>query len=675
MDAESIDVCCLTETHLPTTQSERWDSGHTVLTSGMVQPKRGRGTQGVGVCLSQKAVVWYEAAGSRFVAINSRFATFRLLVGTTTLYFIAWYAPTSDATPAARQNNLDLLSELTDKCGANEILLIITDANAAIGPSSEQDRVCGPHSSPHENIPGTHLRTLLAMHDLYAPITCYPQKIQGSWIHPHYNGLYQCDHAFLRWQDRGIVIKAWDAAMPTHTDHCSLRLDVVIRKWKKPPTTLRDKKSKLDFQKLFHPSKTSTTPTLVLSAMVARPTQMQSLMDAVDRTITTLPKIVTPPRGWYDVNDPITRPLVLSRNAAHELWTTTGTATAKAACRESDKRLQVALRHAENSWWQQELAPAHSPRLPGGAARRTPYAFWQQAQHALRGSSKWKPRTRAFVRNTAGVQAVTVAENASNICEYFSSMYNFSSRPAAAAHIERVPQIEPDRSYLSPRIHEVLTAVRALKHKAPGLSGTPISVWKTLLANADILQIVTAFLQGCWEKDLVPAEWLKGHRYMLVLPKKGDPTLAKNLRLILVEERLSKIYQHILNSRLNLYHESSCPGFSNGFRPGRGTSDANFIFKTMLRKRHEHGQTSWILFLGIVKAFDTVDRHWMWKVLARVGIAPKMLTVLQSLHTDPTGELTVEGITHTMKFGGGSGQGKILAPRLFSFYLYAIFQL
>jgi hypothetical protein len=52
-----------------------------------------------------------------------------------------------------------------------------------------------------------------------------------------------------------------------------------------------------------------------------------------------------------------------------------------------------------------------------------------------------------------------------------------------------------------------------------------------------------------------------------------------------------------------------------------------------------------------------------------------MVSVLRTLYCDPTGELTVEGITRTMKFGGGSGQGKILAPRLFSFYLYAIFKL
>jgi hypothetical protein len=40
MDAANIDACCLTETHLVTAQSERWDTGHTSLTSGVFQRRR-----------------------------------------------------------------------------------------------------------------------------------------------------------------------------------------------------------------------------------------------------------------------------------------------------------------------------------------------------------------------------------------------------------------------------------------------------------------------------------------------------------------------------------------------------------------------------------------------------------------------------------------------------------
>jgi hypothetical protein len=112
----------------------------------------------------------------------------------------------------------------------------------------------------------------------------------------------------------------------------------------------------------------------------------------------------------------------------------------------------------------------------------------------LRGSSKWKPRTRAFTRNANGVQAVTTSENVENICDCFSTIYNFETRPQAAAHIQRMEITPPDRSYLSPSAFEVLAAVKALKHKAPGPSGIPTCMWKTLLSDAAMLNIVTRFL-------------------------------------------------------------------------------------------------------------------------------------------------------------------------------------
>jgi hypothetical protein len=206
---------------------------------------------------------------------------------------------------------------------------------------------------------------------------------------------------------------------------------------------------------------------------------MCSLLAAVDKTISDLPKTEKPPRGWCDVNDPTTQPLLLARNRDHERWITTGTAASKFP-------RQRAAHRTRNCNWPSELQKTNGGRrswhppttpaylLPGGSARRDPCAFWKQAKHASRGSSKWKPRQRAFTRNAAGDQALTVAESVTNICDYFSSICNFDTRPEAAAHIDRMQQIQPDRSYLSPRTHEILTAVRALKHKAPGLSGAPI---------------------------------------------------------------------------------------------------------------------------------------------------------------------------------------------------------
>ena len=66
----------------------------------------------------------------------------------------------------------------------------------------------------------------------------------------------------------------------------------------------------------------------------------------------------------------------------------------------------------------------------------------------------------------------------------------------------------------------------------------------------------------------------------------------------------------------------------NGFTTGRGTTDGSFCVRTMLKKRREHGLETWAYFLDLIKAFDTVSRKALLKVLAKFGVPPKMVTML-----------------------------------------------
>jgi len=127
---------------------------------------------GVGVCLSKRAVSWYEAAGSTFVPLCGRFCTFNLLIGNSKLHFIVWCAPTTGHAATERQNSLDKLDGLINDCPNNHLLIVMGDANAAIGPYSPLDNVCGKLGNPAENGPGINLRALLAMQNPYE--TCAP---------------------------------------------------------------------------------------------------------------------------------------------------------------------------------------------------------------------------------------------------------------------------------------------------------------------------------------------------------------------------------------------------------------------------------------------------------------------------------------------------------------------
>ena len=91
----------------------------------------------------------------------------------------------------------------------------------------------------------------------------------------------------------------------------------------------------------------------------------------------------------------------------------------------------------------------------------------------------------------------------------------------------------------------------------------------------------------------------------------------------------SKSYQRKFQALRNLDHEAQC-----GFRNRRGCTDPDgtFTVKSLVTKRREHNQETWILFLDLVKAFDTVPRELLWRVLTKVGVPDKMVSILKAMH-------------------------------------------
>ena len=101
-----------------------------------------------------------------------------------------------------------------------------------------------------------------------------------------------------------------------------------------------------------------------------------------------------------------------------------------------------------------------------------------------------------------------------------------------------------------------------------------------------------------------------------------------------------------------LDHESQC-----GFRLGRGCTDAVFTLKKALRKRHEHGLSTWVFFMDLVKAFDRVPRELLWKILLKFGVPEKIVNLLKCLHERVTVKFTVWCHTRTFKHHWSEARG------------------
>ena len=97
----------------------------------------------------------------------------------------------------------------------------------------------------------------------------------------------------------------------------------------------------------------------------------------------------------------------------------------------------------------------------------------------------------------------------------------------------------------------------------------------------------------------------------------------------------------------------------------KSCSDAVSPLKTALQLRKEHDLESFVVFVDLVKAFDTINHDLMIMVLKKYGFPPKMIRTVQHMYgkfqlvfKKGKEEVAIDCLT-------GVHQGDNLAPLLF----------
>ena len=122
---------------------------------------------------------------------------------------------------------------------------------------------------------------------------------------------------------------------------------------------------------------------------------------------------------------------------------------------------------------------------------------------------------------------------------------------------------------------------------------------------------------------------------------------------------LNRLAHHIAD---NVLPESQC-----GFRAGRGTTDMIFALRQIQEKCREQNQDIYTVFIDLTKAFDSVNRTGLWKLLAKVGCPDTFVDVIRSFHDAMMARVQDQG-TQSDAFivSNGTKQGCMMAPMLFS---------
>ena len=200
--------------------------------------------------------------------------------------------------------------------------------------------------------------------------------------------------------------------------------------------------------------------------------------------------------------------------------------------------------------------------------------------------------------------------------------------------------------------------------KAPGIDQIPSEF---LRCNVDtISNILQVLFKKIWLEENVPEDWRRG--LIIKLPKKGNLTDPNNWRGITLLPVASKVFLKVIHQRISQVFEekSIIEDEQAGFRPGRSCTDQIFILRNIIEQSQEWQLPLHINFIDFSKAFDSVHRDSLWKILEYYGIPPKLVRLIKMFYDDYRCAVRQPGVNpEWFEVQSGVRQGCVISPFLF----------
>lgn len=213
---------------------------------------------------------------------------------------------------------------------------------------------------------------------------------------------------------------------------------------------------------------------------------------------------------------------------------------------------------------------------------------------------------------------------------------------------------------------EVLQSINSLKSsgKSPGPDGLGIEFYKAM--GTSIATVLTLVFNSLLNGAKAPRAFIEG--MVILLFKKGDPTLLKNYRPITLLNVDYKILTKLLALRLSGSLEPFINKNQTAFLPGRliGTNIRD-VQLTIHHLEQDNTLPGILLFLDQEKAYDRVNHTFLWKILKTFRIPRKIRSLIRGLYHKAQSTVIVDGVKcTTFRISRGVRQGDPLSCILFT---------
>jgi hypothetical protein len=279
-------------------------------------------------------------------------------------------------------------------------------------------------------------------------------------------------------------------------------------------------------------------------------------------------------------------------------------------------------------------------------------------------SSPWKTINNITGRKGAKEGQVKGRSQQERLDNWYKAFKNLLGNPPVVSdedeEIESVFQELPIRTDSFDE-EELKVAIDQLKNgKSCGADEIPGEVIKYCNINDIILHFCNTALHTGQRPEL----W--NITNITPIPKSGDLSNPENYRGISLTSIISKTFNRMLLNRIRDHIDPLLRYNQNGFRQGRGTSGQILALRRLLEGVQARKLPAVVTFVDFRKAFDSIHRVKMCKILSSYGIPAKIVSAISSMYeTTRAKVISPDGETEVFEIQAGVLQGDTLAPFLF----------
>ncbi|KAL0893463.1 hypothetical protein ABMA27_013667 [Loxostege sticticalis] len=217
------------------------------------------------------------------------------------------------------------------------------------------------------------------------------------------------------------------------------------------------------------------------------------------------------------------------------------------------------------------------------------------------------------------------------------------------------------------KVRDIANAIKSMSRgKSPGHDGLSIEHLK--YAGPHLPRVLFMLFNFCIGHGYLPSDMMRTIVVPIVKNKTGDLADKNNYRPISLATVISKVFDSVLNARLNMYIKLHDNQF--GFRPGLSTESAVLSLKHAITYYTTRKTPVFACFLDLSRAFDLVSYDILWKKLENAHLPVELLKVFKYWYGSQVNNVRWEGsLSASYRLECGVRQGGLSSPTLFNLYV------